>query len=299
MPQVTTSSERSTNKGPSEQAFLTALGLRVRRRREAAGFTRKALALHAGISERYLAQLELGSGNVSMLLLRKLAIALECPLTDLIEEERVTRHARRTEVVQLHRMLRHLNDGQIDEVRQVVDSRYGEATARRQSRIALIGLRGAGKSTIGPMIAQRTGSRFIELDSEIEKDLGTDLAGIFSVYGQDAYREAEARVLERITTSERSFVLATGGSIVTSSATYAMLRARCFTVWLAATPEDHMNRVIEQGDMRPMQGRDQAMNELQGILRQRDSLYRLADISLNTSLLGKADVVESVASELS
>lgn len=281
-----------------ERQFLKALGLRVRRRREASGYTRKALAQHAGLSERYLAQLELGSGNVSMLLLRKLAVALECDLVELIEQGKMSRPPERAGVARVNTILRQLGDDQLDEVADMLDARYGESTVMRQSRIALIGLRGAGKSTIGAMLADSLNMKFIELDSEIEKEVGTDLSGIFSLYGQDTYRDAEARVLDRLTDSQHSYVLATGGSLVTASATYQLLRARCFTVWLSATPEDHMTRVVSQGDMRPMRGREQAMGELRGILAQRESLYRLADVTLDTSRMTREEVVASIAAEL-
>ena len=281
-----------------ERQFLKALGLRVRRRREASGYTRKALAQHAGLSERYLAQLELGSGNVSMLLLRKLAVALECDLVDLIEQGKMSRPPERAGVARINTILRQLGDDQLDEVADMLDARYGESTVMRQSRIALIGLRGAGKSTIGAMLAESLDMKFIELDSEIEREVGTDLSGIFSLYGQDTYRDAEARVLDRLTESQHSYVLATGGSLVTASATYQLLRARCFTVWLSATPEDHMTRVVSQGDMRPMRGREQAMSELRGILAQRESLYRLADVTLDTSRMTREEVVAGIVAEL-
>jgi XRE family aerobic/anaerobic benzoate catabolism transcriptional regulator len=281
-----------------ERQFLKALGLRVRRRREASGYTRKALAQHAGLSERYLAQLELGSGNVSMLLLRKLAVALECDLVDLIEQGKMSRPPERAGVARINTILRQLGDDQLDEVADMLDARYGESTVMRQSRIALIGLRGAGKSTIGAMLAESLDMKFIELDSEIEREVGTDLSGIFSLYGQDTYRDAEARVLDQLTESQHSYVLATGGSLVTASATYQLLRARCFTVWLSATPEDHMTRVVSQGDMRPMRGREQAMSELRGILAQRESLYRLADVTLDTSRMTREEVVAGIVAEL-
>lgn len=289
--------EKDNAKAQDEEAFLTALGLRVRRRREAAGYTRKALALHAGLSERYLAQLELGSGNVSMLLLRKLARALECPLSDLTQEDAPGRSHNQT-IESLVTTLRQLSEEQLNEVSDLLDTRYGEKTALRRSRIALIGLRGAGKSTIGSMLARDRQVRFIELDQQIERELGSDLSGIFSLYGQDAYRDAESRVLERLLNSEEGFVLATGGSIVTAPDTYATLRSHCFTVWLSATPEDHMERVVEQGDLRPMHGREHAMSELRMILQQRQSLYGLADLRFNTSEVPPSEVTSAVLGAL-
>lgn len=266
-----------------EQAYLKALGLRVRARREQIGLTRKALAANAGVSERYLAQLELGSGNASMLLLRKIARALDCSMHELIDRtfERISTTS--PLVQELIGTLRHLDDGQLREVSELLRQRFGDAGAARMSRIALIGLRGAGKSTIGAALADLLKLRFVELDHEIEREMGSDLAGIFEVYGQDAYRDTEARILAQLIERDEPFVLATGGSIVTATNTYATVRSNCYTVWLEAEPEDHMNRVVEQGDMRPMRGREHAMSELRHILASRQKLYQLADRTINTS----------------
>jgi len=277
-----------------EQAYLKALGLRVRTRREKVGLTRKELAGNAGVSERYLAQLELGSGNASMLLLRKLARALDCPIHEFIERTFERTSGTSPLLQELIGTLRHLDDGQLQEVGELLRQRFGGAGAARLSRIALIGLRGAGKSTIGARLATALQSRFVELDHEIEREMGSDLAGIFAVYGQDAYREAEARVLARLIEQEQSFVLATGGSIVTADSTYAMVRSHCYTVWLQAEPEDHMNRVVEQGDMRPMRGRDHAMSELRHILASRQKLYQLADRTINTSAASLQACVDDI-----
>jgi len=266
-----------------EQAYLKALGSRVRARREQVGLTRKALAANAGVSERYLAQLELGSGNASMLLLRKLARALTCSMHELIDRTFERTSMTSPLVQELIGTLRHLDDGQLREVSELLRERFGDAGAARLSRIALIGLRGAGKSTIGAALAKRLKIRFVELDHEIEREMGSDLAGIFEVYGQDAYRDTEARILAQLIEGNEPFVLATGGSIVTATNTYAQVRSNCFTVWLEAEPEDHMNRVLEQGDMRPMRGRDHAMSELRQILASRQKLYQLADRTINTS----------------
>ncbi len=283
---------------PDEQAYLTKLGAGVRHRRETEGLTRKFLAQKAGVSERYLAQLELGSGNASMLLLRKLAIALDCSLNQLIDPHASNPAANRPIVKELANRLPELADAQLVELADLIRSRFGSAEGSRRTRVALVGLRGAGKSTVGKLLASALGSSFIELDHEIEREMGSDLAGIFSVYGQDAYREAEVRVLDRLLEGDESFVVATGGSIVDAPTAYATVRTFCFTVWLQAEPGDHMSRVIEQGDMRPMRGRAHAMTELQNILSSRRELYQLADQSINTSALDLSQCVAQIVASL-
>jgi XRE family transcriptional regulator, aerobic/anaerobic benzoate catabolism transcriptional regulator len=161
----------------------------------------------------------------------------------------------------------------------------------RSARLALIGLRGAGKSTLGRLLAERLKRRFIELDQEVERELGASLPAIFQLYGQDTYRDAERRVLERVSVAPGRVVIATGGSIVVEAGTFELLRKRCLTVWLRASPEDHMNRVIAQGDLRPMRGREHAMVDLRAILEQRRRLYAMADLTIDTSGRSEADCV--------
>ncbi len=235
----------SNGKTDEELAFLHTLGLRVRESRARAALTRRQLSERSGLSERYLAQLESGAGNISILLIRRVALALGVDLARLVGEGR-------------------------------------EAVLRR-TRIALTGLRGAGKSTLGANLATRLKVPFIELDQEVERELGASLENIFVTYGQDTYRDAERRVLHKVTDANPRCVIATGGSLVVEPQTYEALRERCFTVWLKATPEDHMNRVIAQGDLRPIRGREHAMSELRTILGQRERLYALADATIDTS----------------
>ena len=228
----------------AEAAYLSRLGERVRAWRTEHAMTRKSLALASGVSERYLAQLEGGSGNISVLLLRKVAHAMQVPIEDLVRE-----HA---------------------------------ATAR-DARIALVGLRGAGKSSLGAKLAQALQVPFVELDSEIEREAGTALGDIFSIYGQDAYRRFERRALERVLRAHPRAVIATGGSIVTEPQTYEFLLKNCRCVWLKTSPEEHMSRVIAQGDMRPFKGRSAALDEIRQLLATRDNLYARADATLDTS----------------
>ncbi len=228
-----------------EAAYLSRLGDRVRAWRGGSGMTRKALASASGVSERYLAQLEAGQGNISVLLLRKVARAMGVPV------ERLVREA------------------------------PDHGAARR--RVALIGLRGAGKSSLGAKLAAALGAPFIELDREVEREAGARLGEVFAMYGQEAYRRFERRALERVLRTQESAVIAVGGSLVTDPDSYRLLLDNCHTVWLKAKPEEHMNRVIAQGDMRPFKGRSAALDEIRKLLADRDRLYARADATIDTT----------------
>jgi XRE family transcriptional regulator, aerobic/anaerobic benzoate catabolism transcriptional regulator len=226
-----------------ESVYLGRLGERVRAWRTEHGMTRKALAAASGVSERYLAQLEGGQGNISVLLLRRVARAMSVPIEHLVRED----------------------------------------DSPRPARIALIGLRGAGKSTLGEKLAQALELPFIELDREVEKEAGTHLGEVFAMYGQDAFRRFERRALERVLKQHEQAVIATGGSLVTEPATYDILLSSCFVVWLSAKPHEHMGRVLDQGDLRPMSESPQAMDDLKAILESRVALYAKADATVDTS----------------
>lgn len=275
------------HKSHDESAFLEALGRRVRERRDEVHFTRKRLSGLSGLSERYLAQLESGDGNISILLIRRVAQALGCSLEHLIGERPVDAETRMA-----IELLRGLRPEQRREAVQQMERRFGETSRERVRRIALVGLRGAGKSTVGAQLAARLQVPFYELDQKIESELGASLGSIFSMYGQDTFRQAEARVLDRLTRANRRCVIATGGSLVLEPGTYELLRERCFTVWLRALPEDHMDRVVAQGDLRPIRGREHAMAELRAILKQREQLYALADGVVDTSAATEAQSVD-------
>src|SRR5262249_2181194 len=223
--------------------YLGRLGERVRAWRNGQGMTRKALAEASGVSERYLAQLEAGQGNISVLLLRRLARAMRGPVEHLGRED----------------------------------------AAPRAARIALVGLRGAGKSTLGSKLAQALGVSFIELDREVEKEAGTSLSEVFALYGQDAFRRFERRALERVLGQSERAVIAAGGGLVTDPSTYELLLERCFCVWLKASPQEHMSRVMAQGDLRPFKGRSAALDEIRKLLADRDRLYARAPLALDTS----------------
>ena len=244
------------------------------------GLSRKALAAKSSVSERYLAQLESGQGNISILLLRQVASALETPLTELLSE----RDGHPIELTLLIQYLEKLSPKKLLQAKAILSSAFGEQDPlERRQRIALIGLRGAGKSTLGRRLADSLGVPFVELDDEIEREAGVPASEIFSLYGQNAYRRFEKRCLERIVEHHEHVVIAAGGGIVSEAPTYELLRSACYTVWIKASPEEHMQRVIAQGDLRPMTGREEAMADLRRILAERNDLYGLADAIIDTS----------------
>ena len=276
---------------PQDEVYLQQLGARVRDTRARLNMSRKTLAAASGVSERYLAQLEGGHGNISILLLRQVAQALSLALPDLLREER--EHS--VELTLLTHYLERLSPKRLLQARSILVSAFGELDPQqRHKRIALIGLRGAGKSTLGRKLAERLKVPFIELDQEIEREAGVPLAEIFSLYGQTAFRRMERRCLENVIELHARAVIATGGSLVSEADTYETLRAACFTVWLKASSEDHMERVIAQGDLRPMNGREEAMADLRRILEERDALYRLADAAIETSGRGIDDSLKQL-----
>ena len=230
-----------------DAAFLAELGTRVRIRRKHLKLSRRALAVTSGVSERYLVELESGRGNISILLLRQVAAALATPMETLIR------------------------DG-------------GPATDRgKADRIALIGLRGAGKSTLGRLLADDLGAPFVELNAAISRESGLALTEIFSLYGADGYRRFEQHCLNQIAARYDACVLAVGGGIVAEPDTFAALLKDFRTVWIQTSPAEHMNRVRAQGDNRPMAGNPAAMNDLRAILADRQRLYARADTALDTA----------------
>src|SRR5215813_152910 len=264
----------------TEATYLKRLGDRVREARARRGMTRKILARDSGVSERYLAQLETGQGNVSILLLRDISRALDLPLEALVLEGTDPP----IDLVHATALLRGLRPEQLLQARQLLVERFGGADQEaRKSRLALIGLRGAGKSALGARLAERLEVPFIELDRLIEQESGVSLGAIFDLYGQSGFRRLERRCLEQVLEHNPRFVLATGGSLVSEPETFERLLATCYTVWLRATPEEHMQRVLEQGDIRPMADNRESMSDLRRILSVREPLYRMADASVDTS----------------
>jgi XRE family transcriptional regulator, aerobic/anaerobic benzoate catabolism transcriptional regulator len=266
--------------GRETDAYLRRLGDRVRTLRNQRGMTRKALARYAKVSERYLAQLEAGLGNGSIVLLRRISRAIGLPVTQLVNEGAEPP----LDLVLLSQFLERLSPPALAEARDMLLRHFSEPSddARRR-RIALIGLRGGGKSTLGALLAERLGVPFIELDREIEKRSGASLSEIFDMFGQETFRRAEREALNDVLRRHKDFVIATSGSIVTEPSTLELLLASCFTVWVRAEPEEHMKRVMAQGDMRPMAKSARAMEDLISILRSREPLYAKADVALSTS----------------
>ncbi|HSA67514.1 MAG TPA: helix-turn-helix transcriptional regulator [Methyloceanibacter sp.] len=261
-------------------AYLRRLGERVRMLRNQRGMTRKALARHAKVSERYLAQLEAGLGNGSIVLLRRISRAIGLPVTQLVHEGSEPA----LDFVLLNQFLERLSPPALSEARDLLLRHFSAPSDdARRHRIALIGLRGGGKSTLGKFAAERLGLPFIELDREIEKRSGTTLSEIFDMFGQETFRRAEREALDDVLRRHQGFVVATSGSIVTEPGTLEVLLASCFTVWVKAAPEEHMKRVMAQGDMRPMANSARAMEDLVSILRSREPLYAKADMALLTS----------------
>jgi XRE family aerobic/anaerobic benzoate catabolism transcriptional regulator len=242
--------------------------------------TRKALARHAAVSERYLAQLESGKGNCSIVLLRRIAHAIGVPVAQLVSEVLDPP----IDVVLLNQFIERLPAARVREARSLLVRHFQTAhDDLRRSRIALIGLRGGGKSTVGSLLAEKLRVPFIELDREIERIAGTSLENMFEMFGQDTFRRFERDALNMVLQQQKQFVLATGGSIVTDPTTFELLLSSCLTVWIKAEPADHMTRVTAQGDLRPMARNPRAMDDLIAILKSREPLYAQADTTVDTS----------------
>src|SRR5580700_603710 len=259
---------------------LKSLGERVRQARARRGMTRKQLAHHSGVSERYLAQIEAGHGNISVLLLRQLGKALNMSADVLLYQGSEPS----VEFVHTVEFLRRLSVDELKHARQMLLHQFGGVDpAARHRRIAFIGLRGAGKSTLGAALAERLEMPFLELDRLIEQESGLTLNLIFDFRGQAGFRELERQCLEDLLRRYPCFVMATGGSLVSEPSTFERLLSTCFTVWVRTSPEEHMERVIAQGDMRPMAHNRDAMSDLKRILAEREELYSKADIQIDTS----------------
>jgi XRE family aerobic/anaerobic benzoate catabolism transcriptional regulator len=248
--------------------------------------TRKTLAHESDVSERHLAQLESGEGNISILLLRRIAAVLSVSLEELFAAtQQDDRHGdrRSSQKQTILRFIERLPSHRLEEAAARLMRDLGPEQNLRLARVALIGLRGAGKSTLGSQLATERHVPFIELDHEIEKDTGMPLTEIFSLYGQSGYRSIEKRTLERVVRAGDRAIISVGGGIVSEKETYDYLLAHCYTIWIKAQPEEHMSRVIAQGDFRAMAGSDRAMEDLRSILESREPLYRKADTTVDTS----------------
>ena len=259
---------------------LKSLADRVRQARALRGMTRKRLARDSGVSERYLAQIESGKGNISVLFLRRLAKAMNMSIDALLVEGPEPP----IELAHTIEFLRRLPADDLKLARQLLLHQFGGVDpAAGHRRIALIGLRGAGKSTLGAALAESLEMPFLELDRLIEQESGLTLSLIFELHGQSGFRQLERQCLEDVLRRYPCFVISTSGSLVSEAGTFERLLSSCFTVWLKASPEEHMHRVITQGDMRPMSDNPHAMSDLKRILAEREALYAKADIQVDTS----------------
>jgi len=269
-----------------KDSYLFALGERVRRLRARRGMTRKELAVAASVSERHLANLERGIGNVSVLVLLQITKAFNCEMAELVGD--VTTSS--PEWLLIRELLINRSEADLQRAREHLSELFaGQSAAQprdRMRQIALVGLRGAGKSTLGRLLAEDIGYPFIELSTEIERVAGCGILEIHSLYGPTAYRRYERRALEEALQLYPDMVLATPGGLVSEPATMNLMLTHCYSIWLKASPEDHMARVQAQGDFRPMAGNSEAMDDLRRILASREAFYSKADFVCSTSQPG-------------
>jgi XRE family aerobic/anaerobic benzoate catabolism transcriptional regulator len=266
-----------TDKDP----FLISLGERLKLLRARRGLTRKALAHMADVSERHVANVESGVGNASIQFLRQLSAVLNCSLAEMTGDET----ASSPDWLMIREILRGRSDSELAKARALLGEMFDTPASEksRRQRIALIGLRGAGKSSLGVRLADKLNVPFIELSAQIETLAGCSIAEIHALYGQTAYRRYEQRALEAAIQQHTHAVIATPGGMVSEPATFNFLLSHCYTVWLKASPEEHMERVLAQGDKRPMSGNREAMDDLKRILESRAQFYSKADKVVDTS----------------
>ena len=266
--------------GRAAAGFLGELGREVRRGRAKRGMTRRQLAHASRTSERYLAQIESGTGNPSVTVLRAIAQALDIPAANLLGELAAHSGARAA----LLDLVAQLPDHSLAELAQLIETRFlPSERADRARRIALVGLRGAGKSTLGRMLARHLGSPFIELDRVVEKDYGASIPDMIEMAGTATFRRHERAALARVIAEHEAAVITTAGGIVSDRESYALLLRRSHTIWIKARPEEHMSRVMAQGDFRPMAQNREAMADLVAILDARAPDYARAQAQLDTS----------------
>ena len=260
--------------------FAAEVGKLVRRGRAKRGITRRQLAGDSGISERYLAQIESGQGNPSVIVLKAIADAFEIAVGDLLPAE----SARDAAMSGIAEMVGRLPQSEWPAIAELIEQRvHGNASADRARRIALVGLRGAGKSTLGKMLADKLGYPFVELNRVVEQEYGASVSMLIEMSGVNTFRRYERKCLERVLADNDRIVIATAGGIVASAETYALLLRRTHTVWVQAKPQEHMSRVMEQGDFRPMAENREAMADLVAILEARRADYAQAEAALDTS----------------
>jgi len=290
----------ATGAEEGREPFLAALGERTKALRARRGLTRKALAQATGVSERHLANLEYGVGNASILVLLQVAQALHYPLAELVGDGA----AQSPEWLMLRETLAACDEATLRRVRLAASEIISggspslEAAPVRSTRIALIGLRGAGKSTLGRMLAEDLDFPFVELSREIEKLAGCSISEILGLYGQNAYRRYERRALEEAIEAYPESIIATAGGLVSDLMSFNLLLRRCLTVWLMADPKDHMSRVMAQGDLRPMAASREAMDDLKSILASRAAFYSKADMRVDTSAQPLMETLQILRAEV-
>jgi XRE family aerobic/anaerobic benzoate catabolism transcriptional regulator len=266
--------------GRGDAAFAGEIGRTVRLGRAKRGMSRRQLAQESGTSERYLAQIESGAGNPSVLVMRAIADALEIPLFELLPQTGGL-SAPYARVIDL---LGRASPGDLSAIAELIERRVdGAAATDRARRIALVGLRGAGKSTLGKMLAEKLGAPFIELDRMVEQEYGASMPLLIEMSGVATFKRIERACLERVVSENDCAVIATAGGVVSNPETYALLLRRTHTVWISAQPEEHMSRVMKQGDFRPMARNREAMADLHAILEARRVDYARAEATLDTS----------------
>ena len=266
--------------GRADTAFAGELGRMVRLGRAKRGMSRRQLAQESGTSERYLAQIESGAGNPSIMVMRAIADALEIPLFETLPQT----GGLSAPYARIIDLLGRASPGDLSAIAETIERRIeGAVAADRGRRIALVGLRGAGKSTLGKMLAEKLGVRFVELDRMVEQEYGASMPLLIEMSGVATFKRHERACLERVVSENEAAVIATAGGIVSNPETYGLLLRRTHTVWVSAEPEEHMNRVMKQGDFRPMARNREAMADLHAILDARRGDYARAEASLDTS----------------
>jgi XRE family aerobic/anaerobic benzoate catabolism transcriptional regulator len=279
---ASTGGERAPDAGrlDQRQAFAAAIGRLVRLARAKRGMTRRQLAQESRASERYLAQIESGQGNPSVIILKSIADALGVPIIELVPRT----NGRTAAMNQILDLLGRMPLSELPAVAELIERRAAQdAATDRGRRIALIGLRGAGKSTLGKRLARQLGCPFIELDRMVEQDYGARIPDLIEIAGLATFRRYERACLERVVEEHPAAVIATAGGIVSDPETYALLLRRTYTVWVKARPDEHMRRVMEQGDFRPMAQNREPMADLVAILDARGADYARAQAQLDTS----------------
>jgi XRE family aerobic/anaerobic benzoate catabolism transcriptional regulator len=278
-PSVRDKAGRNGTEEPAEAAtaFVGTVGKRVRKLRTQKGMSRREVSELSGVSQRYLAQLESGEGNISIALLYRVAHALGHPVGSFVVQE----DSQDSEADEITRLIQSADSLQRQRVRDILIA--GRSGRTREQRICLIGVRGAGKSTLGKMVGAALSISFVELNHDIEEQSGMPVDDVIALYGPEGFRELERQALERVASSRDEVIVAVAGGIVSEPAAYDFLLRNFHTIWLKATPEEHMARVRAQGDDRPMAGNPKAMEELQSILRSREALYAQADSIVDTS----------------